>query len=438
MARKITLIGGGSSTFTPQLMQFFMRSDVLQGSTVTLMDIDAHRLETMYTLCSRLVEKEESSLTIKSTMDRRESLTGADFVITAISVGGFDAWEKDIEIPARHGIYMAIADSIGPGGMMRAFRHIPPLVKVCKDLEEVAPKAWVFNYTNPATANCIAMRAASSVEVVSLCTCSDIPRNAKYLASLAGVEPGQLATPAPAGGLNHCAGILGLRLKDGRDVLPLVRERITHPVARWGLENYGILPYCEGHWTEFYPSLCRLDEEYKGRLQGLKMRYGVGVHDMDKHRARERKWEGVAERLARGREEISLDVLPKDESVQVVEIMESLIENRNEIHVVNVPNRGAIDNLPQEAVVEVSSVVGSYGIRPIHVGPLPEPVAATLRQHVTVQQLTVEAALTGDRQIALQAFLQDPQIASVLTPEETVSLFDELLEAHADHLPQFR
>jgi alpha-galactosidase len=181
----------------------------------------------------------------------------------------------------------------------------------------------------------------------------------------------------------------------------------------------------------------RLEEEYKGRLQGLRMKYGLVVHDMEKERARALHWEQVVGRLARREEEISLDVLPRDESVQVVQIIEALVENRNEIHVVNVPNRGAIDNLPAEAIVEVSSLVGGYGIQPIHVGPLPEPVAATLRQHITVQELTVEAALTGDRHIALQAFLQDPQIAAVLTPEETAALLDELLEAHADHLPQF-
>ena len=438
MAYKITIIGGGSSTFTPQLMQLFMGSEVLQGSTITLMDVDAHRLETMDTLCKQLVQQEGINLAVESTTGRRESLIGADFVISAISVGGFDAWEKDIEIPARYGITMPIADSIGPGGMMRAFRHIPPLVAVCQDLEEVAADAWVFNYTNPATANCIAMRRAGAIEVVSLCTCSIVPRSAEYLAGWAGVNPEDLVLPAPAGGLNHCAAILALRLSDGRDVLPLIKERTTQPVIKWGLESYGILPYCWGHWTEFYPALCRLEEEYKGKLQGLKMRYDITVHDMEKERARARKWEQVAERLARGEEELSTDVLPKDESVQVVEIIEALVENRNEIHVVNIPNQGAIDNLPQEAIVEVSSLVGGYGIQPIHVGPLPEPVAATLHQHITVQELTVEAALTGDRHIALQAFLQDPQILSVLTPEETAALLDELLEAHADHLPQFK
>jgi len=446
MSYKITVIGGGSSTFTPQLMRLFIESQVLKGSTITLMDVDAHRLEVMDRLCKQLVQWEGAHLTVTSTTDRRESLAGTDFVVAAISVGGMDAWEKDIEIPARYGITMPIADTVGPGGIMRAFRHIPPLVAMCKDLEEVAPKAWVFNYTNPATANCIAMRRASAIQVVSLCTGTTVPRDAKFLADWAGVEPEEICYPAPAGGLNHCAAILELRLKDGRDAFPLVKERIIHPVLKWGLENYGILLYSWVHWTEFYPALCRLEAEYRGRLQGLWMKYGLPVHDVEHERARVRQWEQLVEQSwppvcggSGGGEgkRVSLAELPADESVQVVELVEALVENRNEIHVVNLPNRGAIDNLPYDAIVEVSCLVGGYGIRPVHVGPLPEPVAATLRQHITVQELTVEAALSGDRHVALQAFLQDPQIAARLAPEETAALLDELLEAHADYLPQF-
>jgi len=439
MAFKITVIGGGSSTFTPQLMRLFLESKVLQGSTIMLMDVDAHRLEVMDRLCQQLVQWEGADLAVESTTDRRESLRGTDFVVAAISVGGMDAWEQDIEIPARYGIYMPIADSVGPGGIMRAFRHIPPLVAMCKDLEEVAPNAWVFNYTNPATANCIAMRRASAIQVVSLCTGTTVPRDGKFLADWIGVEPDVVAYPAPAGGLNHCAAILALRLKDGRDALPLIKERVIHPVLQWGLENYGILLYSWVHWTEFYPALCRLEAEYRGRLQGLWMKYGIPVHDMEHERARVRQWEQLVEQWARGDgERVSLAELPADESVQVVELIEALIENRNEIHVVNLPNQGAIENLPREAIVEVSSLVGGYGIRPVHVGPLPEPVAAMLRQHITAQELTVEAALNGDRHVALQAFLQDPQIAARLAPEETAGLLDELLEAHAEYLPQFR
>ena len=437
MSRKITIIGGGSSTFTPQLMQHFIRSQVLRGSTITLMDVDTHRLEVMDTLSRLLIAKTGAALTIESTTDQRTSLTAADFVITAISVGGMDAWEKDIEIPAAYGIYMPIADSVGPGGIMRAFRHIPVLASVARDLAEVSPEAWIFNYTNPLTSNCMAMQRVAPVRTVGLCTGSRYPRSAGYLAQLAGVEPEELLVPAPAAGLNHCAAVLQLRLRDGRDAFPLLRERVTQPVMRWGLETYGLLPYSWVHWTEFYPSLFRLEEPYQGRLQGLRMQYGQAVHDMEKERARAARWENLAERLAWDGEEFSLNVLPKGEKVQVVEIMEALVADNRDIHVVNVPNRGAIPNLPAEAIVEVSSLVGGYGIQPLQMPPLPKPVAATLRQHITVQELTVEAALSGDRCVALHAFLQDPQIASVLTPQETGKLLDELLNVHAADLPQF-
>ncbi len=438
MSKKITIVGGGSSTFTPQLMQLFIASDALKGSTVTLMDIDAHRLEVMETLSRQLIAKTGSDLKVKSTTNQRQALTGTDFVIAAISVGGNDAWEKDIEIPATYGIYMPIADSIGPGGMMRAFRHIPVLAGVARDVAEVAPKAWIFNYTNPLTSNVMAMhRAAPSANVVGLCTCSTVPRKAEYLAHFLDVTPEDLAMPAPAAGLNHCAAILELRFKDGRDVFPLLREKVTEPVTRWGLETYGILPYCWSHWTEFYPALRRLEEPYKGRLQGLKMSPSMHIHDMTQEQARAERWETLARRLATGEEEFSVDVLPKDESVQVVELMEALLTNSGDVHVANVPNRGAIPNLPAEAIVEVSSVLGAYGVQPLQMPALPEPMAATLRQHIAVQQLTVEAALTGDRKVALQAYLQDPNIASVLTVEETGKLLDELLKAHARNLPTF-
>lgn len=275
---RITVIGGGSSTFTPMLMKLFVGSEVLSGSTVTLMDVDPHRLKVMTALSKRLVESEAADLQVESTTRQRESLVDADFVVTAISVGGFDGWEKDIEIPAKYGIYMPVSDSIGPGGMMRGFRHIPVLVGVCEDLEEVSPDAWVFNYTNPSTANTMAMNRHSKMRTVGLCTCSSIPRSRNYLSRLVGVDPKSLILPAPAAGLNHCAAILELRLKDGTDAFALPRERVKNPVQRWGLENYGVLPYCWSHWTEFFPSLCRLDGEYKGRLQGLRMKYGMRSH----------------------------------------------------------------------------------------------------------------------------------------------------------------
>jgi alpha-galactosidase len=434
MASKVTIIGGGSSTFVPQLMRLFLASEPLRGSTISLMDVDEHRLGIMDSLCRALVRQQGADLEIESTTDQRASLDGADFVITAISVGGMDAWEKDIEIPAKHGVYMPIADSIGPGGIMRAFRHIPVLATVAEDLEELSPDAWVFNYSNPATANTMAMRMVSSVNSVGLCTCSAIPRHGEYLAAMAGLDPGDVLAPAPAAGLNHCAAILEVRLKDGSDALPLLAEK-AEGITKWGLETYGVLPYCWGHWSEFFPQLSRLAEEYKGTLQGLRMTNGLIVERMDSERERATHWEQLAERLNAGEEQLSLDALPEDEAIDVVAIIEAILGNTNAIHVVNVPNQGALANLPDDAIVEVSSVVNAYGIHPMQMGAIPEGWASVLRSHVTAQQLAAEAALSGDPDLALDAFLHDPNNAARLTPEETEALFDELSAAHEQYLP---
>ena len=444
MPKKITIIGGGSASFTPQLIRLFIESKALQGSTVVLMDVDARRLGVMETLARMLVSRQGADLHVESTTNQREALVGADYVITAIAVGGPDAYEFDIEIPARYGIYMHVCDSLGPGGIMRGLRHIPVLVSVCRDLEQVSPNALVFNYTNPLSANTLAMQRSSSVKTVGLCTCSTIPAAPHAIAWLAGLDADELLVPATAAGLNHCAAITELRFKDGRDALPYAIRQATEPVTKWGLETFGVLPYCWSHWTEFFPALSRLAEEYRGRLQGLKMQYNMRVFDMEDPecpgaRARARKWQTLAERLARGEqvEGFSLDTLPKDEGVQVLQIIEAMLENRNQVHVVNVRNEGAISNLPDDAIVEVSALVGAYGIKPVHVGDLPGALAATLRNHIAVQELTVEAALSGDRKVALRAFQQEPHIAAKLTPKETERLLDELILAHAKYLPRF-
>ncbi len=439
MAIRITIIGGGSSTFVPQLMRLFLDSGALKGGTVVLMDVDSHRLEVMDRLCRLLVQQQDADLTIESTTDRRAALVNTDFVITAISVGGMDAWEKDIEIPAKYGIYMSIADSIGPGGIMRALRHIPVMAGLVDDVHDLAPGAWVFNYSNPMSSIITAMRLQQpSVRSVGLCTCASIPRNADRLARLAGVSPAEIFLPAPGGGLNHCAFMTDVRLRDGSSAFPRMLERIEQPIQRWGLQTYGVLPYCWSHVSEFFPSLSQLNEPYKGRLQGLEMKYGLHVHSMDHERERGERWERlVHEWTANEGKGVSLDVLPQGEAVLVVDIIEALLDHENALFGVNVPNHGAIDNLPPDAIVEVTSVVGGYGIQPIDLGPLPEPLAAMLRKHVTTQQLTAQAALTGDYRTTLQAYESDPQTQARLDMPDIKRMLDELLAAHREYLPQF-
>jgi len=286
----------------------------------------------------------------------------------------------------------------------------------------------------------MALELVSGINKVALCTCSAIPRYAEKLGRETGLPAKNLIAPALAGGLNHCAVITRLRLRDGRDAFPLALPRIKKQPVRFMLERYNVLPYCAGHWTEFFPAHSRLAESYEGRVQGLKMMYGRTVRDMAGHRERVRKWEKAAKRWLEGegqQDKVFRSRLTAGEGIEVVDVIEALVENRNDVHAVVTKNRGAIPNLPFDAVVEVSSVVGGYGINPIHVGPLPEPIASNLRQHIDVFNLVAEAALTGSRKVALDALLLDAQTSAVLTAAETKQMLDEMMAAEAEFLPQF-
>lgn len=441
MGKRITMIGGGSSSFVPPLVRRLIESDILDDATLTLMDTNADRVEVMAKLAGKVIESEGSRLQVRASTDQRAALTNADFVICAISVGGMTAWENDMEIPARYGLIMHVADSIGPGGIMRAMRNAPVSRDVARDVSEVAPDAWVFNYTNPTTVEGLAMLTVPGVKAVSLCSCSVAPSSAGFLAWQAGVAVDDIAMPPIVGGLNHCAAITELRLKDGTDALPLARENTTEEVTKWALETYGVMPYCWEHWTEFHPGMQRLDESYNGTAQGVKMRYGITTHSMEEQRARPRELSELADRwTASEAGPVSLADLPMGDEfagIEVIDIIEAIVDNRHEIYAVNTLNNGAIPNLPDDAVVECSAMVDRYGVRAIHSKPLPDALAALLTHYVALQHQMVRAALSGDRDELYRALLLDPTTSSVLDIHQIADLCAELLAANAEYLPLF-
>jgi alpha-galactosidase len=337
---------------------------------------------------------------------------------------------------------MQIADSIGPAGIMRAFRNAPILASITTQLKEVSPQAWVMNYSNPASAMAMAMLTTPEVKSVSLCSCTPLASHAGWMAGLTGLPAEEFVVPSVVAGINHCAGIVKLKLRDGRDALPFFRTDASDPFVKFAYDNYGVIAYCSNHWAEFYPQLQHLVDPYKGRAQGLAMKYGMRIYDMTDQKARVEKWEVLAERWSRPElaGEVSLANLPpgdEDFGIEVIEVIASLIENSNRVFVANTLNHGTIPNLPADAIVEVSALVNAYGINPVYAGPIPESWAAHLRQHIAVQKLTVEAALSGDRHIARQAFLHDPLVAARLDADQAVSLMDEMLAANARFLPRF-
>lgn len=441
MGNKVTIIGGGSSIFVPALIRGFIKSPIMDGGLVTLMDVNESRVRVMEALAQRLIDSEGVDLAVEHTLDQRASLRDADYVIVAISVGGIAAWERDIEIPGRYGVFGEVADSTGPGGIMRAFRNVPVLASVARDVSEVAADAWIFNYTNPAPVQSLAMNTVPGVNHVSLCSCTGYPANPEWLAEQVGVPAEEIAMPPIVGGINHCAGVLDLRLRDGRDALPLISERATNPIVRWVLDTYGVLPYCWSHWVEFHAQMQDLTEPYEGVAQGLEMRYGLHIYRMADEQARASEWETLAQQwTAPDAPPVSLADLPlgdQDTGIQVMDVMEAIAENRNEVYIVNTTNNGAIPNLPSDAIVEVPALVNRSGIHPLHVGPLPDALAAHLTPYCNAQAMMVRAALSGDRQEALHAFLLDPLIQKTLTVDDTAALLDEMLAANARMLPQF-
>jgi alpha-galactosidase/6-phospho-beta-glucosidase family protein len=450
MSYRIAVVGGGSTVFGPQFVRLLTDSKPLAGSTIVLMDIDERRVGMMCGLARFAARQAGADLSFESTVNRRDALKDADFVVVVAPVGGIEMRAQDLEIPARYGIYTMGGETVGPATMFRAFRHVPLFLDVCRELEELSPDAWLFSYTNPATPVLMAIERRSAVKKVFLCTCSAMARRPGFLARKAGVEPDELAMPAIVGGLNHCAAILRLCLKDGRDALPLVLERLKSPIEREMLERYGVLPYCTSHWAEFYPRFMRLEEPYEGHLQGLKMIHGYRVRNMAHDTKRAGVWEQDVEKLLAGKgeqqdalkgsdeqAELLGKVLVPGEGIEVVAIMEAIAENRNDIHAVIVPNHGAIPNLPSDTVVEVSAAVGAGGVYPLQVGPLPEPVAANMRKHVDFYRMIADASLAGDRKMALDALLHDPVTSAILTLCETEKLLDEMMEVEAEFLPQF-
>jgi alpha-galactosidase len=190
--------------------------------------------------------------------------------------------------------------------------------------------------------------------------------------------------------------------------------------------------------VEFYPALCKLISKYEGRAQGLFLTYGSQVKDMKIETNRIRTWEKLVGQWIAGEGKPSIEAIPETEPVQLIEVMESMVEDKKEFHGVNVPNHGVIENMPEDSIVEVMAVIGANQVQPLQVGRIPDEIASFLKLHTDVQKLTALAGLTGDRKMALQAMELDPFVAASLELKQIPLMLDEMLLAHKDNLPQFK
>jgi alpha-galactosidase len=460
MPPKIVVIGAGSAVFGLNTLAALVGSTQLRGSHLALADRNAEALARTGKLAERLNREWDAHLVLSTHIRHQEALEGANFVVLSIEVSSREAlWRQDFEIPLKYGVRQPYAENGGPGGFAHAARNVGPVLEIARDMERACPNAWLINYTNPMIRICDAVARYSSVRVVGLChqILAGYAMVGKALASDLGltIPTGFVDTHASpqtipprrqvarqalprlaiqAAGLNHFTWMLSLHYREtGEDVYSLFRERWAalpedfEPLTRRMFDAFGLFPVPgDEHLAEYLPWLG--DPTSKPW-----QKYDISLYDWDYWtNNRHRGHESIA-RMGMG--ELPVDDLRGADSEGALEIIEAITLAGNHYHLaVNLPNSGQITNLPFGAIVETPGVVTGAGVQPVHVGPLPEPIAELCRREITVARLAVDAAVHGDRQAALQCLLLDPVVSDM---DVARRILDDYLRTYRQHLPQF-
>jgi alpha-galactosidase len=438
---KITLIGAGSVVFTRNLCSDILLTPALKESTIALMDIDEKRLKQALDLVQALIDGRGLRAGVEATTDRREAVREADYVVTTFQQGGLEAYRLDIATPQRYGIEQCVGDTLGPGGVFRALRTIPVLLDLCREMDELAPEALLLNYVNPMAANCWAVSAATGRPLVGLC--HSVQGTSEMLAGWIGVPHDEVVYHCA--GINHQAFFLEFR-RGQEDLSPLLWEAINRdeiyaqePVRIDLMKSFGyFVTESSGHASEYVPyfrkSARMVETELVPRFKDPRNSwYGLGRtggylnHCLSRLTAAQDDYQ----ELIAGNKP-----LPPQRTHEYGSYIMEAIETNRPIRINgNVPNHALITNLPAGCCVEVPCLVDGNGIQPTAVGALPTQLAALNRTNINVQELIVEAALTGDGDAVFHAVMLDPLTAAVLTLPQIHAMVTEMLTEQAAWLP---
>ncbi len=443
---KITFMGAGSTVFAKSILGDCLLSPALREAHFALYDIDGQRLrdsERMLRNLNENINGGRARVTAHhGVRTRKAALRGADFVVNAIQVGGYEpATVLDFEIPRKYGLLQTIADTIGVGGVFRALRTIPVMLDFARDMEEVAPDAWFLNYTNPMSMVTGAVLLETSIRTVGLC--HSVQACAPHLLWNLRMADDVADLRYRIAGINHMAWLLEIRDGD-RDLYPEVKKRaakLVREARRKGnppchdmirlemMRHFGYyITESSEHSAEYYPYWI------KRLYPGLIDEFGIPIDEyLRRCRDQIAGWERQRDEIVNNR------ALTHERTHEYgSHIMEAIVTDRPLQIGGNVLNRGLITNLPSKAVVEVPCLVDANGVQGTVVGDLPEQLAALNRTHINVHLVTLEAARTLRRDHVYQAVMLDPHAAAELSLDEIRRMCDELIEAHDDFLPKFR
>lgn len=431
---KVVTIGGGSS-YTPELVEgFIKRYDELPVKELWLVDIEdgKEKLEIVGNLAKRMVKKAGIDMKVYLTLDRREALKDADFITTQFRVGLLDAREKDELIPLKYGVIGQ--ETNGPGGMFKALRTIPVIFDIIKDCEELCPNAWIVSFTNPSGINAEAVfRHTGWKKFIGLC---NGPVNMiKDIEKILEVKPEEL--DVKIAGLNHMIFAVDVKVNGVNQNKELI-DRINNIGTNESLKNIVDIPWSEEFITSFgYIGIGYL-RYYLQKQQMLEH----CQEDAVKGQCRAQVVKRVEKELFEKYKDENLDVKPKEleqrggayYSDAACNLISSLYNDKGDIQVVDTLNNGAITNLPDDVVVEVSCKITKDGPIPICVGDLPLQCAGLVQQLKAFEILTTHVALSGNYNDALVAMTINPLVQSEITAK---NILDDMLEAHKKYLPQF-
>ena len=449
--QKMVMIGAGSAMFTQGIIIDWINRRPEGEWEIALVDINPVILEATDKLVRRYMLSAKNPAKITSTVDRKEVLSGATIVVCTIGVGSRRAWEQDVFVPRKFGINQPVGDSVMPGGVSRAMRMIPPMVDIATDSQRLCPEARFINYSNPMPMVVRALYRKTNVRALGLCMGTE--ETVRYLADFAGVP--QKSVSARWVGLNHLTWITELRT-EGKDAWPLVRARLaerrrngidttswgspfgqqknpsmlTHPFSWELFDEYGAFPApMDRHVTEYFPERFPGGKYYGSTL-------GVDAYSFERTIA-------VGDKIYDETISLAKETGPVDpkrlsategEHMQTMDILSNFYYDRRQEYAVNLPNRGAVSNLPPDAIVEIPAITTQEGMAPLPVGEIPANLAAVLLRRIAVVEAAVEAALTGSRKMMVEAVVMDGAVKDYGTAEK---LTDAMLKAQAEHLPQF-
>src|SRR5512135_425769 len=416
---KITFIGAGSLGFTGELVRDILTFPLLEDCTISLMDIDAERLEWARKGVERLIQAGNHPAKVEATLDRTEALQGADIVLTTILAGSTEVWRHDIEIPKKYGVDVSVGDTRGPSGIFRFLRTVNPMMDIVRDMEKYCPGAVLLNYTNPMAMLCSALQRQTFLQVTGLC--HSVQGTAMMLADWIGAPFSSI--DYLCAGINHQAWYLEYKC-NGEDAYPLIHRAITERPEIYNEEivrneMYLALGYyvteSSGHNSEYnwwFRKRPDLIEKYC--THGTGWNPGEYAYILKEYQLTEQTWRSEVQQWLASENPISLE----REREYAAYIINARKGGEPFQFNGNVPNTQLITNLPDGACVEVPVLVDKAGFHPIHVGALPPQCALLTQLNAGIEEMAITGTLNGDPTMIYHAIANDPLTAAVLSMAE--------------------